>query len=163
MQDFERFRDPLTPAREALTRLLVNLSLERLEITGQAAGAAHVAQIGDELADIAIIDRDPIDIEHGVAKAGRGQQFGKGRSVEHGMESLDGAAAGTLGVEQSAAQALEAAPAERGAEQPAARHQRMAYRDFRVERFLALNGLAGNARLAPGTKVKLVVYGSRRG
>ncbi|HET9356183.1 MAG TPA: M48 family metalloprotease [Sphingomicrobium sp.] len=40
--------------------------------------------------------------------------------------------------------------------------QRMAYRDFRVERFLTLNGLAPNARLAPGTKVKLVVYGSRR-
>lgn len=39
---------------------------------------------------------------------------------------------------------------------------RMAYRDFRVDRFLALNGLAPNARLAPGQKVKLVVYGARR-
>jgi len=39
---------------------------------------------------------------------------------------------------------------------------RMAYRDFRVERFLALNGLAANSPLAPGQKVKLVVYGSRR-
>ncbi len=41
--------------------------------------------------------------------------------------------------------------------------QRMAYRDYRVERFLTLNGMAGNARLVPGSKVKLVVYGSRRG
>jgi predicted Zn-dependent protease len=40
---------------------------------------------------------------------------------------------------------------------------RMAYRDFRLERFLALNGLAANSRLAPGQKVKLVVYGPRRG
>jgi predicted Zn-dependent protease len=39
---------------------------------------------------------------------------------------------------------------------------RMAYRDFRLERFLALNGLAANSRLAPGQKVKLVVYGPRR-
>jgi predicted Zn-dependent protease len=40
--------------------------------------------------------------------------------------------------------------------------QRMAYRDFRLERFLALNGLAVNSRLVPGQKVKLVVYGTRR-
>ena len=38
---------------------------------------------------------------------------------------------------------------------------RMAYRDFKVERFLSLNGLAANARLVPGQKVKLVVYGRR--
>jgi predicted Zn-dependent protease len=40
---------------------------------------------------------------------------------------------------------------------------RMAYRDFRLERFLALNGLAANSKLAPGQKVKLIVYGTRRG
>uniref|UniRef100_UPI00286DF3FE M48 family metalloprotease n=1 Tax=Sphingomonas sp. TaxID=28214 RepID=UPI00286DF3FE len=40
---------------------------------------------------------------------------------------------------------------------------RMAYRDFQVERFASLNGLAPNARLVPGQKVKLVVYGARRG
>lgn len=39
---------------------------------------------------------------------------------------------------------------------------RMAYRDFKVDRFLALNGLAANSRLVPGQKVKLVVYGARR-
>ena len=38
----------------------------------------------------------------------------------------------------------------------------MAYRDFKLERFLSLNGLASNAVLAPGRKVKLVVYGTRR-
>ena len=38
---------------------------------------------------------------------------------------------------------------------------RMAYRDFRLERFLSLNGLAANSRLVPGQKVKLVVYGRR--
>ena len=38
---------------------------------------------------------------------------------------------------------------------------RMAYRDFQVDRFLALNGLAANSPLAPGQKVKLVVYGNR--
>ena len=36
---------------------------------------------------------------------------------------------------------------------------RMAYRDFKLDRFLALNGLAANSTLAPGQKVKLVVYG----
>lgn len=40
---------------------------------------------------------------------------------------------------------------------------RMAYRDFKVERFLSLNGLAPNTRLTRGQKVKLVVYGPRRG
>lgn len=39
---------------------------------------------------------------------------------------------------------------------------RMAYRDFKLDRFLALNGLAPGARLAPGQKVKLVVYGTRK-
>lgn len=39
---------------------------------------------------------------------------------------------------------------------------RMAYRDFQLDRFLVLNGLAANSRLVPGQKVKLVVYGSRR-
>jgi hypothetical protein len=38
----------------------------------------------------------------------------------------------------------------------------MAYRDWKVERFLSLNGLVANSRLVPGQKVKLVVYGSRR-
>jgi predicted Zn-dependent protease len=40
---------------------------------------------------------------------------------------------------------------------------RMAYRNFKLERFLALNNLSPNARIAPGQKVKLVVYGQRRG
>ncbi|MEA1073265.1 M48 family metalloprotease [Sphingomonas sp. LY29] len=39
---------------------------------------------------------------------------------------------------------------------------RMAYRDYRLERFLVLNGLNANSRLVPGQKVKLVVYGARR-
>lgn len=39
---------------------------------------------------------------------------------------------------------------------------RMAYRDFQLDRFLTLNGLSANDRLAPGQKVKLVVYGARR-
>ena len=38
---------------------------------------------------------------------------------------------------------------------------RMAYRDFQVDRFLAMNGLNANSRLVPGQKVKLVVYGAR--
>ena len=37
----------------------------------------------------------------------------------------------------------------------------MAYRDFQLDRFLALNGLNANSPLAPGQKVKLVVYGAR--
>ena len=39
---------------------------------------------------------------------------------------------------------------------------RMAYRDFKLERFLSLNGLAANSALVAGQKVKLVVYGTRR-
>jgi Putative Zn-dependent protease len=39
---------------------------------------------------------------------------------------------------------------------------RMAYRDYKLDRFLVLNGLSANSALAPGQKVKLVVYGSRR-
>jgi predicted Zn-dependent protease len=38
----------------------------------------------------------------------------------------------------------------------------MAYRDFKLERFLSLNGLTGATRLVPGQKLKLVVYGPRR-
>lgn len=38
---------------------------------------------------------------------------------------------------------------------------RMAYNDLKLERFLTLNGLQANSRLAPGQKVKLVVYGNR--
>lgn len=36
--------------------------------------------------------------------------------------------------------------------------ERMAYRDLQIERFLTLNALSPNATLAPGQKVKLVVY-----
>jgi len=39
---------------------------------------------------------------------------------------------------------------------------RMAYRDYKLERFLALNALAPNSPLAPGQKVKLIVYGARK-
>ena len=39
---------------------------------------------------------------------------------------------------------------------------RMAYRDFQLDRFLALNGLTMATPLIPGNKVKLVVYGARR-
>ena len=38
---------------------------------------------------------------------------------------------------------------------------RMAYRDFKLDRFLTLNGLSANSRLVPGQKVKLVIYGER--
>jgi predicted Zn-dependent protease len=38
---------------------------------------------------------------------------------------------------------------------------RMAYNDLKLERFLTLNALQSSSRLAPGQKVKLVVYGSR--
>ena len=40
--------------------------------------------------------------------------------------------------------------------------KRMAYRDFKLERFLSLNGLSPNGALIPGQRVKLVVYGTRR-
>jgi predicted Zn-dependent protease len=39
---------------------------------------------------------------------------------------------------------------------------RMAYRDFKLDRFLSLNGLSANSALSPGQKVKLVVFGARR-
>jgi len=39
---------------------------------------------------------------------------------------------------------------------------RMAYRDYKLDRFLSLNGLAANSRLTPGQRVKLVIYGRRR-
>jgi predicted Zn-dependent protease len=38
---------------------------------------------------------------------------------------------------------------------------RMAYRDFKLERFLSINGLQPNSRIVPGQKVKLIVYGTR--
>lgn len=40
--------------------------------------------------------------------------------------------------------------------------QRMAYPDYRMDRFLTINGLTADSRLTPGQKVKLVVYGERR-
>lgn len=39
---------------------------------------------------------------------------------------------------------------------------RMAYRDFKLERFTTLNGLSNGTTLRPGQKVKLVIYGSGR-
>ena len=39
---------------------------------------------------------------------------------------------------------------------------RMAYRDFKLERFLTLNGITADTRLVAGQKMKLVVYGTRR-
>ncbi len=39
---------------------------------------------------------------------------------------------------------------------------RMAFADYKLDRFLSLNGLTAGARLERGQKVKLVVYGPRR-
>jgi len=39
---------------------------------------------------------------------------------------------------------------------------RMAYRDFKLDRFLTLNGITADTKLVPGQKLKLVVYGARR-
>lgn len=39
--------------------------------------------------------------------------------------------------------------------------QRMAYSTYQADRFQVLNGLAANAALTPGQKVKIVVYGTR--
>lgn len=39
---------------------------------------------------------------------------------------------------------------------------RMAYRDFKLDRFLSLNGLQANSSLVPGQKIKLVIFGTRR-
>jgi len=39
---------------------------------------------------------------------------------------------------------------------------RMAYRDFKVDRFVTLNGITADTRLVPGQKMKLVLYGTRR-
>jgi len=38
---------------------------------------------------------------------------------------------------------------------------RMAYRDYQLDRFMALNGLVANSPLVPGQRVKLVIYGNR--
>jgi predicted Zn-dependent protease len=38
---------------------------------------------------------------------------------------------------------------------------RMAYSDFKLERFLTLNSLQANSAVRPGDKVKIVVYGTR--
>jgi hypothetical protein len=38
----------------------------------------------------------------------------------------------------------------------------MAYRDYKLDRFLTLNGLTADAKLVPGEKLKLVIYGTRR-
>jgi predicted Zn-dependent protease len=40
---------------------------------------------------------------------------------------------------------------------------RMAYHDFQLDRFLTLNNLSANSKLVPGQKVKLIIYGQRRG
>jgi predicted Zn-dependent protease len=39
--------------------------------------------------------------------------------------------------------------------------RRMAYTNYQAERFQVLNRLTASSRLAPGQKVKLVVYASR--
>jgi predicted Zn-dependent protease len=39
----------------------------------------------------------------------------------------------------------------------------MAYHDFQLDRFLTLNNLSANSKLVPGQKVKLIIYGQRRG
>ena len=41
--------------------------------------------------------------------------------------------------------------------------ERMAYRNFKLDRFLVLNNLTAKSALTPGQRVKLVVYGQGRG
>jgi predicted Zn-dependent protease len=49
----------------------------------------------------------------------------------------------------------------RGGDTVASLAARMAYRDYRIERFRSLNALGPGSTLVPGQKVKLVVYGAR--
>jgi predicted Zn-dependent protease len=39
---------------------------------------------------------------------------------------------------------------------------RMAYRDYQLDRFLVLNGLTSSSRLTPGQRVKIIVYGENQ-
>jgi predicted Zn-dependent protease len=49
----------------------------------------------------------------------------------------------------------------RGTYSLAALAKRMAYSNYQSERFQVLNRLSATSRLAPGQKVKLVVYANR--
>jgi len=50
----------------------------------------------------------------------------------------------------------------RPGDSPQSLSSRMAYRDYKLDRFLAINNLPTGAPLTPGQRVKLVVYGARR-
>jgi predicted Zn-dependent protease len=99
---------------------------------------------------------DPRRVYHFVMLTPGGTGFGAFAPMVNSLRSITREEAA-----QIRPRIIHVATVERG-DTPQSLAGRMAYRDFKLERFLALNGLAANSRLAPGQKVKLVVYGPRR-
>ncbi|QIK79885.1 M48 family metalloprotease [Sphingomonas piscis] len=132
---------------------------ERTTINGMpAAVTATRAQAGSSWVDVSVVayqwDRDTV--YHFVMITRAGQGIGPFRSMVNSLRRLTPAEAAAIRPRVVDVVTVRAGDTVQSLA------SRMAYRSFRLERFLSLNGLAANSALSPGQKVKLVVYGTRR-
>ncbi|MDV3256280.1 MAG: M48 family metalloprotease [Sphingomonas sp.] len=132
-----------------IQRTRVN-SIPASYVVGRASTSSGAVDVG-----VFAYQWDADTIYHFVTLARGGQGFGPFGSMFNSLRRISPSEAASI-----RPRVLDVVTVRRGDTiQSLAR--RMAYRDFQLERFLALNGLAANSRLAPGQKVKLVVHGDR--
>ena len=98
---------------------------------------------------------DPNTVYHIISMTPAGQGFGPFASLMNSVRKISPAEAAAI--QPRVIEIVTVKPGDTVQSLSA----RMAYRDFKVERFASLNGLSANGALQPGRKVKLIVYGKR--
>lgn len=132
-----------------IQRTRVN-SIPASYVVGRASTSSGAVDVG-----VFAYQWDADTIYHFVTLARGGQGFGPFGSMFNSLRRISPSEAASI-----RPRVLDVVTVRRGDTIQSLARQ-MAYRDFQLERFLALNGLAANSRLAPGQKVKLVVHGDR--
>jgi len=133
--------------------------IQRTTINGMASAFTTVhADTGSGVVDVSVVSYqwDPQTVYYFVTLTAGGSRLGPFISLVNSLRKISPAEAATI--RPRVIDVVTVGPSD--TVQSLA--SRMAYRDFKLDRFLSLNGLTASSRLAPGQKVKLVVYGSRR-
>jgi len=125
-------------------------------LDGLVASARASTQSGQVDVTVAAFDWGNGQAYHFVTIAPAGRGVGPFGSLIGSLQRLTPAEAGAI-----RARRLDVVTVRPG-DTIASLSARMAYPDYRSERFLALNALPANAALRPGTRVKLVGYGAAR-
>jgi predicted Zn-dependent protease len=150
-QVLQRLTGGRTPLAIGQTRRTMVNGIPATFVTGRANTSSGAVDVS-----VFAYQWDPNTIYHFVMLTQAGQGIGPFAPMVDSLRRISVAEAAAI-----RPKVIDVVTVHRG-ETMQALASRMAYRDFQMDRFLTLNGLAPNSQLVPGQKVKLVVYGARR-